>query len=253
MNNSMLAVSTIEAKQVQYNEVCDIIDCPSLNAEYSHPVSNVMRHAMANVSTLEPVEVLESILKRCDIKDIVMTFKVPMYKDTEDFLKHYCLKAGILRKGGDTNILVGARALLRDIGLTKVQISCLPPKSKPAPFVLPKWYTSLDSSKLDAAEATVYGTHQPTLLQLSAVPCSNPDVETTEFDIAIGDMQSFLNDDGTDEDIQEDIQEDIEEDIQEDIQDSKDSQVKTAEPEDAKDDAAPAELKSCLRRSQRHR
>ena len=52
---SAVPCSTIEMNQLQYNETCNIADCPALDPEYSNEDSSFMRYVISGSTLLDPV------------------------------------------------------------------------------------------------------------------------------------------------------------------------------------------------------
>ena len=134
-----------QAISVPFDDYSVLIDCPSMNPEYSDPSSVLMRHSIAGLTVEDPVLCVKDLLARgTDRMELMQNLQISNFRDHEDLLQKLALKKGILRKGGDPDVLAMARKLLHDFGTGEQSVVCLPPAKSRSRFEMPSWFQKLD-------------------------------------------------------------------------------------------------------------
>lgn len=196
--------STKELSETRLDAECVLLDCPALDPEYSHDSSVILRHAISATYLLDPVPIIAAILSRGKKSNFLHYFQIPMFKDTEDFLTKLANKRHMLRKGGEPNLLLMARTMLKEIGNGSIPLNCVVPMTKAEKFVMPEWFQQMNQEVFKESEKSLFSStidiELHSRLHLSSSNISNSAGETIEYDIAVGDMSAFLSgDDETDD------------------------------------------------------
>ncbi|KAL0589565.1 hypothetical protein ABG067_002469 [Albugo candida] len=137
------------AINVPFDEHSVLIDCPSMDPEYSDPSSVLMRHSIAGLTVEDPVMCVKTLLDRgTDKMDLMQSLQISNFQDHEDLLQKLAIKKGILRKGGDPDVLATARKLLHDFGTGEQSVVCLPPLKSRSRFEMPPWFHKVDLAEV---------------------------------------------------------------------------------------------------------
>ena len=148
--------------------------------------------------SFDPVPAIERLLKRSQKIHLMHMFRLAMFKDHEDFLKMVAVKRSMMRKGGEPNVLRAARTIFESFSGESIALCCLPPQTCRESFEMPEWYKRMDTAKLLKQEQTLL-LNVPTTpsaakrLELSTAHIYNPDGDTTEYDVAVGDMSAYID------------------------------------------------------------
>ena len=204
-------VMTKTLVEMEYNSKIQLMDSPALDAEYSAPSSELMRHSLGGTFCVDPVPAVKAVLERIHKVKVMQLFRLPMFKDHEDFLAKYAIKRSMMRKGGDPNILRAARTFLSSMGNGTVALSCLPPTYRKDDFEMPQWFKNMNTDKMMKAQKQLFvptGEAKTNLLELSTKNISNPQGDTTEYDVAIGDMSAYVDATSSEEEEEEEQDDD---------------------------------------------
>jgi len=75
-----------------------------------------------------PETIVPEILKRCPAKQLMALYKVPAFKDSDDFLQHVAFQRGRLLPGGIGDSKSAARVVLHDWHNGKIAYYTMPPR-----------------------------------------------------------------------------------------------------------------------------
>ena len=76
----------------------------------------------------DPRSVVEEIVKRCPAKQLMLLYRVPAFKDAEDFLQNVAFQRGRLLPGGIGDPASAARIVLHDWHNGKIPYYTSPPQ-----------------------------------------------------------------------------------------------------------------------------
>ena len=79
---------------------------------------------------------------------LMQSLQISNFQDHEDLLQKLAIKKGILRKGGDPDVLATARKLLHDFGTGEQSVVCLPPLKSRSRFEMPPWFHKVDLAEV---------------------------------------------------------------------------------------------------------
>ncbi|CAK4358253.1 unnamed protein product [Aphanomyces euteiches] len=226
-----------------------IVDTPALPIELIDQSSVLVKYGLAEEYTMEPVEAVDSVLSRGDMWNVIQVTAVPTYKSNEDFLKKYATKKQLVRKGGEPDVLLAARAFLKALTDGSLPTSTQAPTQSKSRFDLPTWFKS--DEKLEQA---LYSTNpnnnakHSSYLTFKCQGSSHRPGETTEYDFVMGnlkleDIQVEDDDEEDDDEEEEDEEEDDEEEDEEEEEDDEEEEevVEVPQPKKgSKKAAAPA-------------
>lgn len=133
---------TKTAQEVSLDKHIKLIDSPGIvfaklnqfnefgNEEGSRLITSLMALRNATkVETLEdPITPVEAILSRVRKDDLLLFYRLPDFKDCEEFLGLLAARIGKLKKGGVPNRMAAARKILTDWNSGKIKYFTVPPE-----------------------------------------------------------------------------------------------------------------------------
>jgi nuclear GTP-binding protein len=138
---------TKTAQEVSLDKHIKLIDSPGIvfaklnqfnelgNEEGSRLITSLMALRNATkVETLEdPITPVEAILSRVQKDDLLLFYRLPDFKDCEEFLALLAARIGKLKKGGVPNRMAAARKILTDWNSGKIKYFTVPPETHTLP------------------------------------------------------------------------------------------------------------------------
>ncbi|KAG9406672.1 hypothetical protein AC1031_002992 [Aphanomyces cochlioides] len=223
--------STRTNVEAQLGQFIAIVDTPALPIELIDPSSVLVKYGLAEEYTMEPVEAVDSVLSRGDMWSVMQVTAVPTYKSNEDFLKKYAAKKQLVRKGGEPDVLLGARAFLKALTDGSLPTSTQAPTQSKSRFDLPTWFKS--DEKLEQA---LYSTNpnnsakHSSYLTFKCQGSSHRPGETTEYDFVMGNLK--LEDIQMEDDEEEEDEEDDDEEEEDEEEEDEEEEEEEEEEED---------------------
>lgn len=103
-----------------------------------------------------PELIVEEILKRCPPKQLMALYKVPAYKDADEFLQHVAFQRGKLLPGGIGDSKSAARVVLHDWHNGKIAYYTMPPKrgdgSHEEAAIVASWSEAFSADKVQICD-----------------------------------------------------------------------------------------------------
>lgn len=95
---------------------------------------------------------MAEMLKRCPAKQLMALYKVPAFKDCDEFLQSVAFQRGKLLPGGIGDAKSAARVLLHDWHNGKIQYYTTPPKRDSSGHdgaaIMPEWSEAFNAEKV---------------------------------------------------------------------------------------------------------
>eukprot|EP01114_Cavostelium_apophysatum_P014136 TRINITY_DN3586_c0_g1_i1.p1 TRINITY_DN3586_c0_g1~~TRINITY_DN3586_c0_g1_i1.p1 ORF type:complete len:602 (-),score=241.89 TRINITY_DN3586_c0_g1_i1:30-1835(-) len=121
---------TVQAIHLDKN--IKLLDCPGIVFGNTNNSDNdiILRNAVRIEQIPDPVEPVETIIKRAKPEQMMEIYKVAKFSTTTEFLLHIANKRGKLGKGGVADLKAAARSVLQDWNAGKIPFFTVPPKLK---------------------------------------------------------------------------------------------------------------------------
>ncbi|EYU44894.1 hypothetical protein ABFS82_13G077900 [Erythranthe guttata] len=106
-----------------------LIDCPGVVYHNSDTETDVVLKGVVRVTNLhDATEHIGEVLKRVKKKHLLRAYKISEWVDEYDFLLQLCKASGKLLKGGEPDLMTGAKMILHDWQRGKIPFFVEPPK-----------------------------------------------------------------------------------------------------------------------------
>ena len=100
----------------------------------------------------DPRSVVDEIVKRCHQKQLMSLYKVPTFKDSEEFLQSVAFQRGRLLPGGIGDSSSAARVILHDWHNGKIPYYTVPPTRDSAKYsdaqIMDSWREEFNADKV---------------------------------------------------------------------------------------------------------
>jgi len=201
---------TKQMQEVKLDKNIKMIDSPGIVMSSSvDPVERVLRNCTRlDLAGVEASLVVEHILKRCSVQQIMLQYAVPNFKDTSEFLTMMAQKMGRLKKGGIPDVEKAAFKVVEDWNTGKIRYYTQPPEEHTLSHHLTAEIVTSMSSAFDLSQ--VEDLQTLTLQKLKGADAAKEVVLTSEG-LTDGDMDEDKVADHEDDDEWEDDDEEEEE------------------------------------------
>ena len=144
---------TKQAQEVHLDRHVKLIDSPGVvftSGEGS--TANALRNAV-KVERLEDPEVpVHEIVRKCPAKQLMRVYRIPAFKDADEFIRHVAQVRGKLRRGGLADTIGAARLILQDWNTGAIPFYSLPPersgKEHEAAAVVGEWGSAFNADEV---------------------------------------------------------------------------------------------------------
>ena len=144
---------TKQAQEVHLDRHVKLIDSPGVvftSGEGS--TANALRNAV-KVERLEDPEVpVHEIVRKCPAKQLMRVYRIPAFKDADEFIRHVAQVRGKLRRGGLADTIGAARLILQDWNTGAIPFYSLPPersgKEYEASAVVGEWGSAFNAEEV---------------------------------------------------------------------------------------------------------
>lgn len=127
----------------------NVLDCPPLDPSMSDASAHLLRQCISGSTyDVDPVPAIEHIFQRGDMMQLISHFRISACQNIDAFLAKIATKRGYLRKGGEPNILMVARVILKSMENKTLPFVSLPPSSKKKAYEMPTWWKEMDSEEV---------------------------------------------------------------------------------------------------------
>ncbi|RUS22177.1 P-loop containing nucleoside triphosphate hydrolase protein [Endogone sp. FLAS-F59071] len=122
------------AQQIHLDKGIKLLDCPGIvfakqgNGDVED-ADLLLRNCIKVELLDDPVTPAGFIVSRCNKDQLMITYNVPMFSDSQEFLVHLARQRGKLKKGGVPDITLAARLILQDWNSGKIRYYTVPPSS----------------------------------------------------------------------------------------------------------------------------
>ncbi|XP_028410839.1 guanine nucleotide-binding protein-like 3 homolog [Dendronephthya gigantea] len=150
---------TKNVQEVQLDKNVKLLDSPGIVMDSgSSDRSIILRNCVKIESLRDLVTPVETILKRCNKKQVMEKYRIPDYDDTQQFLCELAKKMGKLKKGGVPDVNAAAKAVLGDWNSGKIVFYTHPPEQHDLPAhlsaeIVQRWGTEFDVGSLEKEES----------------------------------------------------------------------------------------------------
>ncbi|VVA94072.1 unnamed protein product [Arabis nemorensis] len=217
-----------------------LIDCPGVVYQSRDTETDIVLKGVVRVTNLEDAsEHIGEVLRRVKKEHLQRAYKIKDWEDDHDFLLQLCKASGKLLKGGEPDLMTGAKMILHDWQRGRIPFFVPPPKldDKPAEAEAETTVPGIDpeaignNSQADAALKAIAGIMSTQ--QQNPVPVQKDFEEEKDLEDDDKAKQSIETDDETGTDAEEDDQDAV----SEDGMDSEDGSVSENEEENESDSA----------------
>eukprot|EP00056_Hartaetosiga_gracilis_P000860 m.40923 g.40923 ORF g.40923 m.40923 type:complete len:486 (+) comp10389_c1_seq1:150-1607(+) len=120
---------TRHSQIVELEDNISLFDSPGIVFSSKSDLSSlVLRNCISMESLQDPARVIERLLRRCDVSQIMEFYGLPSFDSTVEFLQLLAKRMGKLKKGGIPNIDASANQVLRDFHTGKISYYTRPPQ-----------------------------------------------------------------------------------------------------------------------------
>jgi len=115
---------------VQLDKKVKLIDSPGviMSASGQTAISNVLTNSIKVQSIDDPVSVVESIMEKLDVTELMKIYKIPHYGSVNELLAHVARAQGRLSRGGRPDTNAAARLIIGDWTSGKIKHFSMPPE-----------------------------------------------------------------------------------------------------------------------------
>ncbi|OMP04665.1 hypothetical protein COLO4_09425 [Corchorus olitorius] len=108
-----------------------LIDCPGVVYQNSDTETDIVLKGVVRVTNLEDAaEHIGEVLKRVKKEHLQRAYKIKDWDDDNDFLLQLCKSTGKLLKGGEPDLMTGAKMILHDWQRGKIPFFVAPPRQE---------------------------------------------------------------------------------------------------------------------------
>ncbi|KAJ1544235.1 Guanine nucleotide-binding protein-like 3 [Nowakowskiella sp. JEL0078] len=138
---------TKSTQEIHLDKNIKLLDCPGIvfsTSKGKNDADVLLRNCVKVELMEDPVvpetcirmmngkDMIEYILSRCRVDQLMEIYEIPAFADTREFLIHVARQRGRLRKGGVPDIPNAARVVLQDWNAGRIPYYSIPPISGPA-------------------------------------------------------------------------------------------------------------------------
>ncbi|XP_022302731.2 guanine nucleotide-binding protein-like 3 homolog [Crassostrea virginica] len=122
---------TKSMQEVHLDKHIKLLDSPGVVMTASSTDTSVILRNCVKLESLEdPIQPVDAILKRCSKEQLMLHFKVPDFKDTNEFLSLLATRQGKLKKGGVPDVNKAAKTVLQEWTCGKITYYTHPPEKQ---------------------------------------------------------------------------------------------------------------------------
>ncbi|CAB3994657.1 guanine nucleotide-binding -like 3 homolog [Paramuricea clavata] len=149
---------TKNVQEVQLDKHVKLLDSPGIVMDSGTSDSSIILRNCVKIESLHDlVTPVETILKRCNKRQVMEKYRIPDYDDTQQFLGELAKKMGKLKKGGVPDVNAAAKAVLGDWNNGKIVFYTHPPEQHDLPAhlsaeIVQRWGTEFDLASLEKEE-----------------------------------------------------------------------------------------------------
>lgn len=161
---------TRNIQEVHLDRQVTLLDSPGIVFSESGAdgmAAAALRNALKVESLDDPVLPVTEIVRRCPKKQLMVIYKVPTFKDAEDFLAHVATARGKLRPGGTVDIAAAAKIVLHDWNDGRIPYYTRPPKRNSevsgTSALVQDWGAEFNADEVFAAEANAIVERLPSM------------------------------------------------------------------------------------------
>jgi len=119
---------TKNVSEVVLDSNITLIDCPGIIFSSEMSESEAALRNCVNFDQLDDyVLPVQALLDRCNHDTLVQIYKIPMFKDTPEFIRSVAQRRGKIGKGGIPSEEAGARLILKDWNTGRIPYYTVPP------------------------------------------------------------------------------------------------------------------------------
>ncbi|XP_046840446.1 guanine nucleotide-binding protein-like 3 homolog isoform X2 [Xenia sp. Carnegie-2017] len=150
---------TKNMQEVQLDKHVKLLDSPGIVMDSGTSDSSIILRNCVKIESLHDlISPVETILKRCEKKQVMEKYRIPDYEDTNQFLCELAKKMGKLKKGGVPDVNAAAKAVLGDWNSGKIVFYTHPPDQHHLPAhvsaeIVQRWGTEFDLISLEKEES----------------------------------------------------------------------------------------------------
>lgn len=152
---------TRSAQEVHLDKNIRLIDCPGIVFSSNQRDALVLRNCIKIDQLVDPISPVEVIIKRVGPEPLMVSYGVPTFDKTTEFLAFLCKLRGKYRRGGSFDIESAARAVLQDWNSGKIPFYTLPPKGPSkahlSSSIVQQWGEEFDVKNLGEKENSDLG------------------------------------------------------------------------------------------------
>lgn len=115
-------------QEIHLDKNITLIDSPGVIFSENDNASLALRNSLKIEQIDSPINVVEALLNRCSMENLVEIYEIPLFKDCDEFLFHIASKHGHFKKGGVPDLQTAARTVLRNWNNGKIIYYCEPPE-----------------------------------------------------------------------------------------------------------------------------
>jgi nuclear GTP-binding protein len=161
---------TRAVQEVHLDKQLTLLDSPGVvfaDAGADGAAAAALRNCVKVEQLEDPALPVAEIVRRCPAKQLMQLYKVPAYKDADEFLQHVAAARGKLRRGGAVDAAAAARIVLQDWNDGRIPYYTVPPTRESevagSTVVVPDWGASFDAEAVFAAESSAVIAGLPSL------------------------------------------------------------------------------------------
>lgn len=157
---------TKTVQEVHLDRHIKLIDCPGIvfaNLQ-DDGMGLLLRNCMRVDQLNDPIEAVDTILKRCCREDLMRWYSISIFDNTVSFLDQLARLRGKLKKGGTADTVAMARAVLHDWNSGKLAFYTLPPvnvKKPESSIIVHEWADEFRLDTLEDLESATLASLQP--------------------------------------------------------------------------------------------
>ena len=150
---------TKNVQEVQLDKHVKLLDSPGIVMDSGTSDSSIILRNCVKIESLHDlVTPVETILRRCNKKQVMQKYRIPDYDNTQEFLCELAKRMGKLKKGGVPDVNAAAKAVLGDWNSGKIVFYTHPPEQHDLPAhlsaeIVQRWGSEFDVASLEKQES----------------------------------------------------------------------------------------------------
>ena len=150
---------TKNVQEVQLDKHVKLLDSPGIVMDSGTSDSSIILRNCVKIESLHDlVTPVETILRRCNKKQVMEKYRIPDYDNTQEFLSELAKRMGKLKKGGVPDVNAAAKAVLGDWNSGKIVFYTHPPEQHDLPAhlsaeIVQRWGSEFDVASLEKQES----------------------------------------------------------------------------------------------------